>query len=154
MLFLDDRLNQLGIKLPDYNPPAANYIPYVITGNLVFISGQVCIQDGKIAYKGKLGSKYNIEEGQKAARICALNVLSQLKHACNGDFAKMKRCIKLTVFVNSIDEFTDQHLVANGASDLLVEVFGEQGRHARSAVGCASLPRNTTVEVEAIFELN
>lgn len=147
------RLEELNIKIPDYVAPAANYVPYVITGNLAFISGQVALQDGKIVYAGKLGDQFTVEDGQKAARICALNILSQLKQACGGDLDRVKRCVKLGVFVNSTSDFIDQHKVGNGASDLIVEIFGDKGKHARAAIGCSSLPRGTAVEIEAVFEL-
>lgn len=151
---IDARLNELGIDLPDSNPPSANYVPYVKTGNLVFISGQTAKWNGVLQYKGKAGETFSLEEAQQAARLCAFNVLLQLKTACDGDLDKVKRCVKLTVFVHAADDFTDHAKVANGASDVMVEVFGDAGRHARSAVGHSSLPNGTTAEVEAVFEVD
>lgn len=150
---IDKKLKELGIELPEGAAPAANYVPYVITGNLVFISGQICKWQGEIKYKGKLGKDLSVEQGKDAAKICMLNVLFQLKQACGGNLDKVSRCVKLGVFVNCVDSFTEQPSVGNGASDLVVEVFGDKGRHARAAVGCNSLPLDTAVEVEAVFEL-
>ncbi len=153
MAKIDARLAELGISLPEPVAPVANYVPYVITGNLVFISGQVPMVDGKPAVTGKLGAEVSIEDGQRAARICALNVLAQLKAACGGDLDKVRRCVRLGNFVASAPSFSDQPKVANGASDLMVEVFGDAGRHARAAVGSVALPLNVAVEVEAVFEI-
>lgn len=149
-----EKLRELDINLPDAPPPAANYAPYVIEGNLVTVSGQVCFKDGDIAFTGRVGQDLSLEQGKQAARLCALNVLTQLREACGGDFTKVKRCVRLGVFVNAPDFFTEHPEVANGASDLIMEVFGDAGKHARAAVGCASLPRNTAVEVEAVFALH
>lgn len=145
------RLAALGIRLPNARPPAANYVPTVKSGNSIYVSGQVCAWNGEIRHVGQLGGQISIEEGQSAARLCALNLLAQLQAAL-GSLEGIKRCVKVTVFVNSTPTFTEQPRVANGASDLLVEVFGEAGRHARSAVGVAQLPFGACVEVEAIFE--
>lgn len=150
---IDARLKDLGIELPAPAKPVANYVGWVRTGNLVFTSGQVPLKDGKFEYQGKVGRDFSIEEGAKAARICAINILAQLKDACGGNLDRVKRCVKLLGFVNGISEFTEQPKVINGASDLIVEVFGEKGKHARSAVGSGSLPVNVAVEVEAIFEI-
>jgi enamine deaminase RidA (YjgF/YER057c/UK114 family) len=149
---IDARLSQLGIALPSLAPPAANYVPWVRTGNLLFISGQVSTRDGK-DLTGKLGAGVSVEDGQQAARFCALNILSQVRVALDGDLDRVVRCVRLTGFVNCAPDFGEQPKVVNGASDLIVEVFGEAGRHARAAVGMASLPRNTAVEVDAIFEV-
>ena len=149
---IETKMNELGIELPAAATPAGNYVPFVISGNHVYISGQITARDGKIEFIGKLGSDYSVEEGQQAARICGLNILSQLKAAV-GDLDKVKRCVRLGGFVNSIPEFTDQPKVINGASDLMVEVFGDAGRHARAAVSCPSLPLGVAVEVDAVFEI-
>jgi enamine deaminase RidA (YjgF/YER057c/UK114 family) len=131
----------------------ANYVPWVRTGNLVFISGQGPIENGKITLQGCLGDNISLEDGVKSARLCAINVLSQLKDACGGDLDRVKRVVKLVGFVNATPEFNDHPKVANGASDLMVEVFGDKGKHARSAVASGSLPRQCRVEVEGIFEV-
>jgi enamine deaminase RidA (YjgF/YER057c/UK114 family) len=149
---IDAKLAELGITLPDAPAPAANYIPYVITGNLVFVSGQVSAQNGEVI-KGKLGADLDIEDGQKAARACALNLLAQLKSACGGDLDKVKRVVKLGSFVNGTADFTGSPQVTNGASDLMVEVFGDAGRHARFAVAAASLPLGCAVEIDGVFEI-
>ncbi|HET6223847.1 MAG TPA: RidA family protein [Dongiaceae bacterium] len=150
---IDKRLADLKLELPKAAIPVANYVPVVFTGDLAFVSGQVTVWNGEFQYKGKLGKEFTVEDGQKAARLCALNVIAQIRNALNGDLDRVKRCVKLVVFINSVDDFTDQPKVANGASDLMVEVFGDAGRHARSAVGVNVLPLNLAVEVEAIFEI-
>jgi enamine deaminase RidA (YjgF/YER057c/UK114 family) len=150
---IDARLTQLGIALPDSVPPAANYVPWVRSGDLVFVAGQIPVQDGRDLNSGKLGAGVSTEQGQQAARLCAINILSQVKSALDGDLDRVVRCVRLTGFVNSAPDFTDQPKVMNAASDLMVAVFGEAGRHARAAVGCAALPRNVSVEVDAIFEI-
>jgi len=150
----DARLKQLGIELPGSVPPAANYVPWVRTGALVFVAGQIPVQDGRDLHSGKLGAGVSIEQGRQAARLCAINILSQVKAALDGDLDRVQRCVRLTGYVNSSPEFGDQPQVINAASDLMVEVFGEAGRHARAAVGCASLPRNVCVEIDAIFEVS
>ena len=147
------RLAQLDIVLPPAAAPAANYVPWARSGNLLFIAGQVPILDGKDQFTGKLGAGVSIEQGQQAARLCAINILSQVKGALEGDLDRVMRCVRLTGYVNCTPDFGDQPRVINGASDLMVEVFGEAGRHARAAVGNASLPRNVAVEVDAIFEV-
>lgn len=150
---ISQRLQQLGIDLP--TPPAAvaNYVPYVVTGKLVFVSGQLPLENGKLAVAGKLGGGVALEDGVRAARLCAINLLAQAKAAAGGDIDGIGRLIKLTAFVASAPAFTDQPKVVNGASDLLAEVLGEAGRHARAAVGAPSLPLDAAVEIEAIFEL-
>jgi enamine deaminase RidA (YjgF/YER057c/UK114 family) len=147
----ESRLAELEIVLPVPAAPAASYVPTVTTGQLVFVSGQVSIL-GEEKYVGKLGREHGIEGGFKAARVCAINLLAQLKAAV-GDLEKIKRVVKLTGFVNCTPDFTEPHKVVNGCSDLLIEVLGERGRHARSAVGVATLPLDATVEVEAIVEV-
>ncbi len=149
---IDHRLADLGVVLPDAPAPAANYVPFVITGNLVHISGQISQNEGGLI-KGRLGDDLAVEQGAEAARRCAISLLAQLKKACNGDFSRVSKAVKLVGFVNSTPAFTDQPKVINGASDFLVAVMGEAGRHARSAVSAASLPLGVAVEIEAIFEL-
>lgn len=150
---IDKRLAELGILLPAASKPVANYVPWSRTGNLVFISGQGPIADGKIVYTGILGGGVSVEDGVKSARLCALNVVAQVKDACGGNLDRVKRIVKLVGFVNAAAEFTDHPKVINGASDFMVEVFGDKGRHARSAVGSPSLPFGISVEVEAIVEI-
>jgi enamine deaminase RidA (YjgF/YER057c/UK114 family) len=150
---IDARLAQLGIVLPSSVPPAANYVPWVRTGSLVFVAGQIPVQDGRDLHSGKLGAGVSVEQGQQAARLCAVNILAQVKTALDGDLDRVVRCVRLTGYVNSAPDFRDHPTVVNAASDLMVEVFGEAGRHARAAVGSASLPRNVCVEVDAIFEV-
>ncbi|WP_425073182.1 RidA family protein [Sagittula sp. S175] len=146
------RLTSLGLSLPSAAAPAANYVPYVLSGNMLYVSGQISQRDGALV-KGKLGADMALEDGVAAAANCALALLAQVNAATGGDWSKLKRVVKLTGFVNSTAEFTDQPKVINGASDLLVEVLGDQGRHARSAVSAASLPLGVAVEIEGIFEL-
>lgn len=150
---IDARLATLKLELPKAAPPVANYVPVTLAAGLAFVSGQVTSWNGEFRYKGKLGKDFGIEEGQQAARICALNIIAQLKAALGGDLDRVKRCLKLGVFVNSTPDFTDQPKVANGASDLIVEVFGEAGKHARFAVSAGSLPLGCAVEVDAVFEV-
>ncbi|WP_395022802.1 RidA family protein [Dongia sp.] len=149
---IDSRLAELKIELPKAAAPVANYVPVVVSGKTVYTSGQVTVFNGEFKYQGKLGKEFSVEDGQKAARLCGLNVIAQVKAAI-GDLDKVKRVLKLTCFVNSVSEFTDQPKVANGVSDLMVEVFGDAGKHARSAVGVNVLPLNVACEVEAIFEI-
>lgn len=146
---IESRLRKLGIVLPAPPAPVASYVPFALADNLVFISGQ--IPDQK--YTGKLGAEISLENGQAAAQLCAINVIAQLKAACEDDLERVRRCLKITVFVNAAPDFTRHSEVANGASDLFVAVFGEAGRHTRAAVGTSSLPRGVAVEVEAIFEI-
>ena len=150
---IDKHLAELGIILPSPAKPVANYVAWSRAGNLVFISGQGPIADGKIILQGMLGDSISIDDGIKAARLCALNVVAQLRDACGGDLDRVKRIVKLVGFVNAAASFTDHPKVINGASDFMVEVFGEKGRHARSAVGSSSLPFAISVEVEAIAEI-
>lgn len=150
---IDARLKELGIELPVPAKPVANYVGWVRTGNLVFTAGQVPLKEGKFEYQGKVGRDVSVEDGAKAARLCAINILAQVKDACGGDLDRVRRCVKVLGFVNGTPEFADQPKVINGASDLIVEVFGERGKHARSAVGSGSLPVNVSVEVEGVFEV-
>jgi enamine deaminase RidA (YjgF/YER057c/UK114 family) len=149
----EEALANLGLTLPEPAVPVANFVPYVITGNLVYTSGQIPLREGQVSFVGKLGADFSVEEGQEAARICALHVLSLIRHACDGDLNRVVRCVRLGGFVNSTPDFTDQPKVMNGASDLIVRVFGERGRHARAAVGVNTLPLGVAVEVDAIFEI-
>ena len=153
MSVIDARLKTLGVTLPTPPAPVASYVPYRISGNLVFISGQVPMADGALKYVGKLGVDIPMDAGQAAAQLCAINVLAVLKVACGGDLDRVVQCLKVTVFVNAAPEYTQQPEVANGASDLFAAVFGDAGKHARAAVGVGSLPRGVAVEVDAIFEI-
>jgi enamine deaminase RidA (YjgF/YER057c/UK114 family) len=150
---IDARLEELGIELPQAAAAVANYVPYVITGNLVFVSGQVTIENGEFKYLGKVGDEISVEDGQAAARLCALNIIAQLKDACGGDLDRVRRIVKLGGFVNSTPDFKDQPKVINGASDLMVEVFGDKGKHARAAVSAGSLPVGVAVEIDAVAEI-
>ncbi len=150
---IEQRLEQLGIKLPTPPAPVASYVPYVVSGKLVFVSGQVTVAPDGLKYVGTVGKDISLEDGKAAARLCAINILAQLKSACGGDLDKVKRVVKLTVFVNAVPGFGQHPEVANGASELFVEVFGDAGKHARAAVGAGSLPRNVATEVEAIVEI-
>lgn len=149
---IETRLKELGIELPDAPAPAANYVPTVRTGNLLFVSGQVPKDEAGLIV-GKLGDGFSIEDAQRAARICALNLIAQARAACDGDLDRVTRVVKLVGFVNATGDFEHHPQVINGASDLMVEIFGDKGRHARSAVGSSSLPFQIAVEVEAIFEI-
>ncbi len=147
------RLAELGIVLPEAAAPAANYVPFVITGDLVFVSGQIPMRDGKFVYTGRLGDDLSLEDGQQAARLVGLNIIAQVKAACDGDLDRVRRCVKLGGFVNCTSDFHQHPQVINGASDLMVEVFGDAGRHARFALGSNALPFNVAVEIDAIFEI-
>ncbi len=149
---IDARLKQLGIVLPDAPAPQANYVPFVVTGDLVFVSGQIPLLDGALI-TGKLGADSNIETGRKAARACALNIVAQLRNACDGDLDRVVRIVKLGGFVNGTADFDDAPQVINGASDVIVEIFGDAGRHARFAVVTASLPKGVVVEIDAVAEI-
>jgi enamine deaminase RidA (YjgF/YER057c/UK114 family) len=154
MAKVEAKLAELGITLPTPAAPVANYIPFVRTGSLLVVSGQICLgADNKLVAAGKLGGTVSIEDGQKAARACAINLLAQVKAAV-GDLDKVVRVVRLGGFVNSAPTFVDGPKVLNGASDLMVEVFGDKGRHARSTVGVAALPADAAVEVEGIFEVS
>ena len=149
---IEQRLNGLGVSLPVAAAPAANYVPFMHTQNLLLTSGQLPMKDGKVAITGKLGKDVDVARGQEAAKLCAINTLAQAKSAL-GDLEKIVRIVKITAFVSSDPEFTEQHLVANGASDFLVAALGARGKHARSAVGVPSLPFDAAVEIEAIIEV-
>ena len=151
---IEARLKEIGIELPEAASPAANYIPFVVTGKLVFISGQITLLNGKIIHQGRIGDDLTVDDGYQAARLCGLNLLAQLKVAAGGDLDNVSRVVKLGGFVNSVPTFTDQPEVINGASDLMVEVFGDSGKHARFAVSTGALPRNVSVEIDGVFELN
>jgi enamine deaminase RidA (YjgF/YER057c/UK114 family) len=153
MAKIDARLAELDIRLPTPPAPVASYVPFVRSGNLLFISGQVTLAPDGLKYTGTVGRELSLEDGKAAARLCAINAIAQLRAACGGDLDRVKRIVKLTVFVNAVPGFVQHPEVANGASDLLVEVFGDAGKHARSAVGAGSLPRNVATEVEAIVEI-
>jgi enamine deaminase RidA (YjgF/YER057c/UK114 family) len=147
------RLEELGITLPTPAKPVANYVAYTVSGNLVFISGQVPYGPDGLEYQGKVGADLTTEDGVAAARLCAINILAQLRAALDGDLERVVRCLKLGGFVNAVPDFADHPAVVNGASNLMVEVLGDRGRHARFAVGAASLPLNVAVEVDAMFEV-
>lgn len=149
---IEDRLAAAGVTVPDAAAPAANYVSFVRFGSILQTSGQLPMEGGKVAVTGKLGGGVSLEDGQRAARLCAINILAQAKAAL-GDLETIGRLLKLTVFVASAPEFTEQHKVANGASDFLAEILGERGRHARSAVGVPALPMDAAVEIEAMFEI-
>lgn len=150
---IEQRLAELKIELPNAAAPMANYVPAVRSGNLLFVSGQICQWNGERRYVGKLGAEISVEDGKQAARLCALNLLAQTKRALDGDLDRVVRVVRLGGFVNAVPSFADQPQVVNGASDLMVEVFGDAGRHARAAVGVGSLPGGAAVEVDAVFEV-
>lgn len=154
MSTIEERLIAEGVTLPDAPAPAANYVPFVKTGNLVFVSGQLPLADGECKYLGRLGDDVDLEEGVKAARLCAVNILAQIKMACDGDLSRVTRVVRLGGFVASTPEFEQHPAVINGASDLMAAVFGDAGAHARAAVGVAALPRGVSVEVEGLFEVS
>lgn len=148
---ISEKLDELGITLPEAAAPAANYLPVMTSGNLLYTSGQLPLHEGKLVHEGLIGRDLTVEQGQEAAKWCAINILAQAQSAL-GNLESVKKIVKISVFVASNADFTEQHLVANGASNLLAEVLGNAGRHARSAVGMASLPLNAPVEIEAIIE--
>ena len=150
----EDKINELKIKLPEAKPPVGNYVATKISGKMLFVSGQISIDENGQLIKGKIGRDLDTESGYNAAKRCALSIIAQVKKACDNDLSKIKSCIKLTGFVNSIDNFTDQPKVINGASDTIAKVFGNNGMHTRAAVSTNSLPLGVAVEVDAIFELN
>ena len=150
---IEDRLKELAITLPTPPAPVASYVPYVVSGNLAYISGQVTLSDGALKYVGTVGNEISLDDAKNAARLCAINVIAQVKAACGGDLERVRRVVKVTVFVNAVPGFAQHPEVANGASDLFVALFGDAGRHARAAVGAGSLPRNVATEVEAVFEI-
>jgi enamine deaminase RidA (YjgF/YER057c/UK114 family) len=150
---IDGRLKELGLDIPTPAAPAANYVPFVVSGRLVFLAGQITLWNGELKYVGKLGDGLSLKQGQEAARVCALNLIAQAKAACGGDLDRVVRWVKINGYVNSAPDFAEHPKVMNGASDLLVEVFGDKGRHARAAVGVSSLPFNVAVEVDGILEI-
>jgi|TARA_Y100001970_G_scaffold56455_1_gene71533 enamine deaminase RidA (YjgF/YER057c/UK114 family) len=150
----NENLEKLKIKLPEAKAPVGNYVATKISGKMLFISGQISIDENGQLIKGKIGKDLDTDAGYNAAKRCALSIVAQVKKACDNDLSKIKSCIKLTGFVNSTDDFTEQPKVINGASDLIASVFGNQGMHTRAAVSTNSLPLGVSVEVDAIFELN
>jgi enamine deaminase RidA (YjgF/YER057c/UK114 family) len=148
-----ENIKSQGITLPPVTPPVANYVPCVVSGGLLYVSGQLPMRDGKPQFVGKVGREFTIEQGQECARLCGVNILAQVNAAIGGDWGKIKRLVRLGVFVNAPEDFTDHPKVANGVSDMMVAVFGDKGKHARAAVGVGSLPFGVAVEVEAMFEL-
>ncbi len=150
---IDARLAELGITIPEAAAPVANYVGHVVIGNMVSVSGQVTIENGQLQYIGKLGDSISLDDGYKAARLCAINIIAQLKAACGGDLDRVKRVVRLGGFVNSTPDFKDQPKVINGASDLMVEVFGDKGKHSRAAVSAGALPSGVAVEVDCIAEI-
>lgn len=151
---LAEKLKELGYDLPKAAAPAANYVPYVISGNHVFVAGQIPFLNGETMNLGTLGENISVEQGKDAARACALNILAQVNAAVDGDWSKVKRCVKLGAFVSCTPDFTDHPAVVNGASDLIVETMGDAGKHARFAVGAPSLPLGVAVEIDAVFEID
>jgi enamine deaminase RidA (YjgF/YER057c/UK114 family) len=154
MTSVESRMASQGIVIPTPAAPVANYVGWVISGNLIFTAGQLAMVDGKVLNPGLAGGDVNLDAARAAARQCAINVIAQLKAACNGDLERIRRIVKLTGFVASVSGFTDQPKVINAASDLMVEAFGERGIHARSAVGVIALPLNASVEIEAVAEFH
>jgi enamine deaminase RidA (YjgF/YER057c/UK114 family) len=150
----EENLNKLNIKLPDAKAPVGNYVATKVSGKMLFISGQISIDENGQLIKGKIGKDLDIDAGYNAAKRCALSIVAQVNKACNNDLSKIKSCVKLTGFVNSTDDFIDQPKVLNGASDLIASIFGDSGMHTRAAVSVNSLPLGVSVEVDAIFELN
>lgn len=153
MAAITDQLARMGITLPEVTLPAANYVPCTISGNTLFVSGQLPIEGGKPQFIGKVGREYSIEEGQTCAKLCGINILAHVQKALGGDLSRVKKLIRLGVFVNAPDDFTDHPKVANGVSDMMVELLGENGKHARFAVGVSGLPFGVAVEVDATFEI-
>ena len=153
MSAIEKKLADLGITLPPPGAPAGNYVPYVVVGDIAYMAGQVAREAGKMKYVGKLGRELSVDQGAAAAKLCAVNLLAQLKAACGGDLDRVERCVRLTGYVNSTPDFLEHPKVVNGASDLMVAVFGERGQHARTAIGVAALPLDSGAEVEAIFQL-
>jgi Putative translation initiation inhibitor, yjgF family len=151
---IEKKIKLLGLSLPQATDPVGSYVATKISGKFLFISGQISIDDKGTLIKGKLGKDLNTEDGYQAAKRCGLSIIAQAKKACDGDLSRIKSCIKLTGFVNSTDDFTDQPKVINGASELIVSIFGEVGMHTRAAVSTNSLPLGVSVEVDAIFEIN
>ncbi len=150
---VEDRIAEMGIVLPQPAAPAANYVPYTRSGDLLIISGQLPMVDGKVGFTGKLGGSVSLESGQEAARACAVNIIAQVKAALGGDLEKVRRCLRLGGFVACTPDFSQHPQVINGASNLIADIFGEAGKHARAAVGVPSLPFDAAVEIDAMFEV-
>lgn len=150
---IEARLKERGISLPAAAAPAANYVPFTISGNMLYLSGQLPMENGKVAVTGLVGRDVDVAGAQRAAELCAINILAQAKAALNGDLGRIRRILKLNGFVASVPEFTEQHLVINGASNLIADILGDAGKHARAAVGMAALPFNASVEIDAIIEI-
>ena len=153
MHLFDENIKNLGLNIPDLPKALANYVPYKIIGKTIYISGQAPVQNGELIYKGKVGSDITVEDGIEAAKLCVINIIAAVKTGLDGDWDKLDSFVKLTGYVNCQDNFTDQPNVINGASDMLVDIFGEQGRHARVAVGSNALPLGIAVEIDAIVQL-
>jgi enamine deaminase RidA (YjgF/YER057c/UK114 family) len=149
--YIDEKLRHLGISLPDLSPPAANYVPFTVHAGVVYLAGQIPFENGSLRYAGAVGTDLSLDEGYKAARLCGINLLANLRLACSGDLGRVQRCLRVGGYVNSAPRFFNQAQVVNGCSDLFGEVFGEAGRHARSAISSTPLPFNAAVEVDAIF---
>ena len=150
---IEENIKKLGIEIPDGPAPVGAYVAFKSVGKFLYISGQISLDSNGKLIKGKVGKDIDLKKGQEAAKFCAINIIAQAKKACNGDLEKISSCIKLTGFVNSTDEFTDQPKVLNGASELITNVFGESGKHTRAAISVNSLPLGVSVEIDAIFEL-
>jgi enamine deaminase RidA (YjgF/YER057c/UK114 family) len=150
---IDERLTELGITLPDAPSPAANYLPYILTGNQLLIAGQAAVVDGKHQYLGRFGAELTVADGKAAARLAAVNVLAQVKTACHGDWNKLTRCLRICGYLNATPEFADHPQVLDGASDFLVEVLGDAGKHVRSVLGASSLRSGTALVIDAVFEV-
>lgn len=153
MTAIEDKIKELGLELPEATMPAANYVPTNVTGNQLVVSGQLPMRGGKPHFVGKVGKDVSLEDAQECAKLCGLNILAQSKLALGGDLSKIARLVRLGVFVNAVDDYTDHPKVANGVSDLMVELMGDAGKHARFAVGVSGLPFGVAVEVDATFEL-
>lgn len=153
MSAIEQKLAAMNITLPPSVMPAANYVPYTVSGNLVFVSGTLPMKDGKPQDIGKLGREFTTEQGQQTAKLCGINILAHLKAACGGNLDRVKKCVRMGIFVASAEGFTEQPKVANGVSDMMVEIFGDAGKHARFAVGVSELPFGVAVEVDATFEI-
>lgn len=152
-MFIQTKLQELGLDLPKVASPAANYVPYVVSGGMIYVSGQIPFLNGEKMHMGRVGDDLTAEDGAKAAQACALNILAQVNEAVDGDWSRVKRCVKLGGFVNCTPDFTDQPIVINGASNLIGDVMGDAGKHARFAVGAPSLPLGVAVEIDAVFEI-
>ena len=153
MHMFEENIKQLGIEIPDMPAALANYVPFKVSDSIVYISGQAPVKNGELIYKGKVGKDIEIDEGIKAAELCCVNIIAALKKSINGDWNRLETFLKLGGFVNCNNDFYDQPKIINGASDLLVKIFGEQGKHARFAVGSNSLPMNISVEIDAIIKI-